>query len=118
MALLVTPATYKSFRVLTQMLKPAAERVFATGPKSLCDNPYVKRFYSVGLQADIVDASACPPKGGRYIDQNQVFTQILKPGPLSGVKIPRAERGVQGLLVQRVAAAKMGRVAEMGGAID
>ena len=100
------------------MLKPAAERVFATGPKSLCDNPHVKRFCSVGLQADIVDASACPPEGGRYMDQNQVFTQTLMPGPPSRLKIPRAERGAQGLLVQRVAATKMGRVAEMGGAID
>src|SRR6266851_8930081 len=49
------------------------------GLQSLCDNLCAKRFCSVGLQADTVDASTCPPEGGRYIDQNQVLTQSLKP---------------------------------------
>src|SRR5260370_145163 len=38
-------------------------------------------FCSVGLQANTVDSSTCPPEGGRYIDQNQVLTQTLKPHP-------------------------------------
>src|SRR5713101_9176573 len=51
------------------------------GLQSLCDNLCAKRFCSVGLQADTVDASTCTPEGGRYIDQNQVRTQTLKPRP-------------------------------------
>ncbi len=43
---------------------------------SLC----AKRFCSVGLQADTVDSSTCPPEGGRYIDQKLVLTQTLQPG--------------------------------------
>jgi len=58
-----------------------AERNFALAElKSLCDILCAKRFCSVGLQPDTVDASTCPPEGGRYIDQNQVLTQTLKPG--------------------------------------
>ncbi len=49
---------------------------------SLCDNLCAKHFCSVGLQADTVDSSTCPPEGGRYIDQNQVLTQTLKPRTL------------------------------------
>src|SRR3981189_146893 len=45
--------------------------------QSLSDNPCVKRLYSVGLQADIVNANTCPPEGGRYIDQNQVLARAL-----------------------------------------
>src|SRR5216684_6759869 len=44
----------------------------------MCSNPYASPFCSVGLQADTLDASTCPPEGGRYIDQNQVLTQPLK----------------------------------------
>src|SRR6267154_1393658 len=46
----------------------------------MCSNPYASPFCSVGLQADTVDSSTCPPEGGRYIDQNQVLTQTLKAG--------------------------------------
>ena len=38
----------------------------------------MKRFCSVGLQADTVDSSTCPPKGGRYIDQNPVLTLTIQ----------------------------------------
>ena len=60
---------------------PAGEACSALqGLKSLCENLCAKRICSVGLQADTVDSSTCPPEGGRYIDQNQVLTQTLKPG--------------------------------------
>src|SRR5882762_8488885 len=45
--------------------------------ESLSDNTCVKCFCSVGLQADIVDSSRCPPEGGRYRGQNRVLTQAL-----------------------------------------
>jgi hypothetical protein len=45
------------------------------GPPSLCENSLRERFCSVDLQADIVDASTCPPEGGRYICQNPVLTR-------------------------------------------
>jgi len=46
---------------------------------SLCGNADLKRFCSVGLQADIVDSSTCPPEGGRYIGQNEALTHTLQP---------------------------------------
>src|SRR5216684_2310084 len=77
--------------------------------QSLCCNLRAKRFCSVGLQADTVDSSTCPPEGGRYIDQNQALTQTLQPlarrrkscnvcetsrleSPLRGAAIPGACR--------------------------
>src|ERR1019366_1175868 len=39
-------------------------------------------FCSVGLQADILDSSTCPPEGGRYSRRNQLPHRLLKPpGP-------------------------------------
>ena len=46
--------------------------------QSLWENLCAKRSCSVGLQADTVDSSTCPPEGGRYTDQNQVLTQTLQ----------------------------------------
>src|SRR2546430_8406925 len=37
----------------------------------VCDNRCAKRFCSVGLEADMVDSSSCPPEGGRYIEQKK-----------------------------------------------
>jgi hypothetical protein len=39
----------------------------------LYENLSVKRYCSVGLQADTVDASTRPPEGGRYIDSKALF---------------------------------------------
>ena len=40
-----------------------------------------------------MDSSTCPPEGGRYIDQNLVLTQTLKPGLPRRVKILRGASG-------------------------
>src|SRR5258708_38411331 len=67
-------------RLFPQTVKPTERNICSAGLKSLCDNLCAKRFCSVGLQADTVDSSTCPPDGGRYIDQNQVLTKTPKPG--------------------------------------
>ena len=41
----------------------------------------MKRFCSVGLQADTLDSSMCPPEGGRYREQNLVAIPSLKSAP-------------------------------------
>src|SRR5713101_3550881 len=64
------PTKLKSF---PQPVKPNSKIHFSAGLKSLCENPCAKRFCSVGLQADTLDSSSCPPEGGRYIIQNQVL---------------------------------------------
>src|SRR5216684_9337637 len=66
----------------------------------MCSNPYASPFCSVGLQADTVDASTCPPEGGRYIDQNQVLMQILHPPKKSHAgrqkrKKPQSDRALR-----------------------
>src|SRR5467141_1246328 len=104
------------FRFFPQPVNPVPERVVAAALKSLCENSLRGRFCSVGLQADIVDASTCPPEGGRYIFQNPALTRTLKPGPPSRIKIPRAGRGIRGFVVQRVGAASMGGVIDEQGA--
>ena len=54
-----------------------SKRLEEEAGESLSDNTCVKCFCSVGLQADIVDSSRCPPEGGRYRGQNRVLTQAL-----------------------------------------
>src|SRR6266704_1514674 len=66
------PTKLKSF---PQPVKPNSKIHFSAGLKSLCENPCAKRFCSVGLQADTLDSSTCPPEGGRYIAKNQFLTQ-------------------------------------------
>jgi hypothetical protein len=53
-------------------------RVSTLGFKSMCGNSCVKRFCSVGLQADTVDSRTCPPEGGRYTKQNRATVQVLE----------------------------------------
>src|SRR5713226_5848417 len=60
------PTKLKSF---PQPVKPNSKIHFSAGQKSQWENPCAKRFGSVGLQADTLDSSTCPPEGGRYIDQ-------------------------------------------------
>ena len=67
-------------RLFPQTVKPTERNICSAGLKSPCDNLCAKRFCSVGLQADTVDSSTCPPERGRYIDQNQVLTKTPKPG--------------------------------------
>jgi hypothetical protein len=91
---------------------PIPEGVVTAGLMIPCENSLGGRFCSVGIQADIVDASTCPPEGGRYICQNPILTWTLKPGPPSRIKIPRAGREIRGFVVQRVEAAPMGGVVD------
>ncbi len=44
-------------------------------------NKRMGRSCSVGLQADTLDSSACPPEGGRYREQNLVAMPSLKSAP-------------------------------------
>src|SRR5882762_1911515 len=48
------------------------------GCRSVCDNRCAKRFCSVGLEADMVDSSSCPPEGGRYIEQKKYFARARR----------------------------------------
>jgi hypothetical protein len=48
---------------------------------SPCDHPRANRFCSVGLQADTMDSSTCPPEGGRSIDEERVLTQTRQSLP-------------------------------------
>jgi len=64
----------------------------------------MKRFCSVGLQADTVDSSTCPPKGGRYIDRNRVLTLTLQAwgsDSYRGGDIPLVFEAQQADLVQK-----------------
>ena len=64
----------------------------------------MKRFCSVGLQADTVDSSTCPPKGGRYIDRNRVLTLTLQAwgsDSYCGGDIPLVFEAQQADLVQK-----------------
>src|SRR6267378_3106889 len=54
-----------------------SKRLEEEAGESLSDSTCVKCFCSVGLQADIVDSSRCPPEGGRYGGQNGVLTHAL-----------------------------------------
>src|SRR6267154_752826 len=45
-------------------------------------NKRMGRFCSVGLQADTLDTSMCPPEGGRYSAQNLLAMPSLKSAPL------------------------------------
>src|SRR6266478_4753952 len=44
-------------------------------------NKRMGRFCSVGLQADTLDSSMCPPEGGRYREQDLVAIPSLKSAP-------------------------------------
>jgi hypothetical protein len=62
------------------------------GLKSLCVNSKVARFCSARLQAGTLESSKCPPEGGRYMSQNRVLTQTLKPGPPKRAKVRHASQ--------------------------
>src|SRR5882672_11206348 len=59
---------------------PAPHRYPAESAMSF--NKRIKRFCSVGLQADTLDTSMCPPEGGRYREQNLVAIPSSKSAPL------------------------------------
>ena len=52
-------------------------RTGSLGFQSMRGNTCVKSFCSVGLQADTVDSSTCPPEGGRYMKQSRAAAQVL-----------------------------------------
>jgi len=57
----------------------ASHAIGLQGLKSLCENSRLPRFCSARLQAGTLESTRCPPEGGRYMNQNRVRTQILKP---------------------------------------
>ncbi len=86
-------------------------RSFAHALQSLNRNLRVKRFCSVGLQADTVDSNTCPSRvrDGRYKGKNQVAKQALQtlaillvaassglaqvsPGEIANTKLKAAEQ--------------------------
>ncbi len=50
-----------------------------SGLQSLCENSKSRHFCSARLQAGTLESTRCPPEGGRYMIQNPVLTQTLKP---------------------------------------
>jgi hypothetical protein len=58
---------------------PTNAQPFTSGLKRLCENSKLAGLCSARLQAGTLESGRCPLEGGRYMNQNLVLTQTVKP---------------------------------------